>query len=111
MMKRLLCALIRGYQLFVSRWLHALIPGSGCRFHPTCSEYALDALQVHGVLRGFRLAVWRVLRCHPWGGGGEDPVPPLRSETTHDSANPEATVDDGAHMGSNAGRSDPGSSN
>lgn len=77
-MKRLLIVLIRGYQTLISRWLHALIPGSGCRFHPTCSQYAIDALTTHGLLRGGRLAVVRVLRCHPWGGGGEDPVPPLR---------------------------------
>jgi uncharacterized protein len=68
-MKRFLCALIRAYQLFLSRWLHALIPGSGCRFHPTCSQYAIDALRAHGVLHGGLLAIRRILRCHPWGEG------------------------------------------
>lgn len=49
-----------------------------CRFHPSCSEYALDALELHGAGRGTWLAVRRVLRCHPWGGSGLDPVPPAR---------------------------------
>lgn len=107
-MKRLLCALIRGYQLFISRWLHALVPGSGCRFHPTCSQYAIDALQTHGVVRGLRLALWRILRCHPWGGGGEDPVPPVAAGHHGLDSNDEATVDDRARMGSTAGRSGQG---
>ncbi|MFN8693977.1 MAG: membrane protein insertion efficiency factor YidD [Holosporales bacterium] len=46
-----------------------------CRFHPTCSEYAREALLKHGLLKGGYLAVRRLLRCHPWGGSGEDPVP------------------------------------
>ena len=108
-MKRILCALIRGYQLFISRWLHALIPGSGCRFHPTCSQYAIDALQACGVLRGGRLAIWRILRCHPWGGGGEDPVPLPQACCAKPPSNPQAMVDDRARMGSTAGRSDQGS--
>lgn len=50
-----------------------------CRFHPTCSTYALEALTVHGPLRGSRLAGRRLLRCHPWNPGGIDHVPPARS--------------------------------
>ncbi len=50
----------------------------GCRFLPTCSEYAYVALRRHGLLRGGRLAVWRLLRCHPFTAGGFDPVPPPR---------------------------------
>ncbi len=106
-MRRLLCALIRGYQRFISRWLHAMVPGSGCRFYPTCSQYAIEAIQIHGVIRGGGLAAWRILRCHPWGGGGEDPVPPRRVCNRCDGE-----VDDPAGMGSTAGRPnqhDPGS--
>ena len=58
------------YRLAVSPYL----PMS-CRFHPTCSGYALEALRVHGPFRGGRLVVGRLLRCHPWGGQGYDPVP------------------------------------
>lgn len=46
-----------------------------CRFTPTCSQYALEALRKHGPIRGLWLAVWRILRCNPWGGSGYDPVP------------------------------------
>lgn len=72
--------LIRVYQWTVSPVLHLLGgPGSGCRYHPTCSEYALEAVRVHGSVRGLRLAARRILRCHPWGGHGHDPVPPRPS--------------------------------
>ena len=72
---RALLALIRGYRRLVSPGLHALLPGSGCRFHPTCSAYAAEAVRRHGAVRGAALAARRVGRCHPWGGSGEDPVP------------------------------------
>ena len=49
--------------------------GQNCRFHPTCSQYALEALKVHGTYRGSILAVKRIIRCHPWGGSGIDNVP------------------------------------
>jgi len=65
-----LVLLIRFYQLAISPWL-----GRRCRFHPSCSEYAVDALERHGVLKGLWLAVRRVGRCHPWHPGGYDPVP------------------------------------
>jgi len=71
---------LRIYQLFVSPVLHALGgSGCGCRFHPTCSCYAKDALATHGFNRGFLLATKRLLRCHPWSPGGYDPVPDLKS--------------------------------
>lgn len=46
-----------------------------CRFTPTCSQYALEAFRKHGLLKGFALSLWRILRCNPWGGSGYDPVP------------------------------------
>jgi hypothetical protein len=62
--------MIRGYQLMISPYL-----GGGCRFHPSCSEFAREAVERHGVLRGVWLAVKRLSRCHPLGDGGFDPVP------------------------------------
>ena len=62
--------LIRFYQLCIS----PLKPPS-CRFTPTCSQYALEALRRHGLIKGSYLAIRRILRCHPWGGSGYDPVP------------------------------------
>lgn len=56
--------------------------GHNCRFQPTCSAYALEALERHGALRGGVLTVWRVLRCNPWGGSGLDPVPPRKDGDT-----------------------------
>ena len=74
---RALSACVRGYQIAISPTLHAIAgPGAGCRFTPTCSHYALEALALHGPLRGTALAARRVLRCHPWGSHGPDPVPP-----------------------------------
>ena len=64
--------LVRGYQLVIS----PLLPPS-CRFAPTCSCYAMEALANHGALRGGWLAIKRIGRCHPWGGEGYDPVPPV----------------------------------
>lgn len=74
-MTRLLLALLEMYRRWISPALHALNPG-GCRFVPTCSEYASVAIATHGPLRGVALAGWRLLRCHPFGRGGLDPVPP-----------------------------------
>ena len=65
-----LVQLLRVYRLLISPWL-----GANCRFEPTCSTYAIEALRKHGLLRGTRLAVSRIARCHPWGGSGYDPVP------------------------------------
>jgi len=50
-----------------------------CRFHPTCSEYALQAILEHGILKGCALGTWRLMRCHPFAKGGHDPVPPAKS--------------------------------
>jgi len=62
--------LIRIYQTFIS----PLLP-STCRFHPTCSQYSIEALQKHGIWKGSILAIKRISQCHPWGGKGHDPVP------------------------------------
>lgn len=72
---RMALGLVRFYQRWVSRPLHALLPGSGCRFHPTCSCYAATSLRRFGLLRGGWLGFKRVCRCHPWGGSGVDEVP------------------------------------
>ena len=61
---------VRGYRLFLSPWL-----GRSCRFQPTCSAYAMEALEKHGAIKGSLLAAKRIGRCHPLGGEGYDPVP------------------------------------
>ena len=68
--RRLLIALVHGYRLLLKPWL-----GNACRLEPSCSSYALQALQRHGALDGSLLTGWRLLRCHPWCDGGHDPVP------------------------------------
>lgn len=72
---RLLALPIHAYRYTISPLL-----GSNCRFEPSCSAYALEALKVHGAIKGGRLAVRRILRCHPWGGSGIDNVPPRSGE-------------------------------
>ncbi|MBQ6331231.1 MAG: membrane protein insertion efficiency factor YidD [Clostridia bacterium] len=69
-MKRILLAMLRFYKRNIS----PLLPNA-CRFTPTCSEYAMEAIQKHGALKGTGLAIWRVLRCNPFCKGGYDPVP------------------------------------
>jgi putative membrane protein insertion efficiency factor len=73
-MKKLLQLPIRLYQWFLSPLL-----GQNCRYHPSCSAYALEALELHGAGRGSWLAVRRICRCHPWHAGGYDPVPESRA--------------------------------
>ena len=70
-MKTVLMALIDGYRLLLSPFF-----GTQCRFYPTCSAYAREAIDAHGALRGAWLALKRRLNCHPWHAGGVDPVPP-----------------------------------
>lgn len=70
-MRALLIALVRAYRFLLSPWL-----GRQCRFEPTCSAYALEALETHGALRGSGLTLARLARCHPFCAGGHDPVPP-----------------------------------
>ena len=75
-MKTLLVWLLRGYQLLLSPML-----GPRCRFYPSCSNYAIEALRVHGAARGSLLAARRVCRCHPWHEGGVDLVPPAQGNS------------------------------
>ena len=70
-MRALLIALVKGYRYVISPLL-----GRHCRFEPSCSEYALDALKTHGAIKGTGLSATRLCRCHPWHPGGFDPVPP-----------------------------------
>lgn len=70
MIKSLLRCLIKAYQLCLSPWL-----GRQCRFQPTCSHYALEAIETYGAYRGSLLTIKRICRCHPWQPGGYDPLP------------------------------------
>lgn len=69
-MNKLLVLLVRMYRLAISPLI-----GRNCRFHPSCSEYAIEALEKHGGCKGSLLAAKRISRCHPWNPGGYDPVP------------------------------------
>jgi putative membrane protein insertion efficiency factor len=73
---RLLLAMLAFYRRWLSPAIHSLSPGGGCRYVPTCSEYASTAIAIHGPMRGMALAIWRLLRCNPFTRGGLDPVPP-----------------------------------
>ena len=77
LMARILAAPIRGYRLLFSPWI-----GHNCRYHPTCSAYALEALLTHGSLKGSWLTFLRIARCHPFGGVGFDPVPLVKPTTS-----------------------------
>ena len=76
MLNALLRGVIRAYQIGIS----PLLPPS-CRYLPSCSDYAAEAISTHGTARGLWLALKRLLRCHPWGGSGCDPVPPPREHS------------------------------
>ena len=69
--RRLFILPIKGYKKFISPLL-----GNNCRFYPTCSEYTMQAIEIHGVVKGILLGAWRILRCNPFCKGGIDPVPP-----------------------------------
>jgi putative membrane protein insertion efficiency factor len=72
-MKYLFLLIIRFYQYFISPWL-----GRNCRFHPTCSSYAKEAITTHGALKGLYLSLKRILKCNPFFAGGFDPVPTIK---------------------------------
>ncbi|GAA6174223.1 membrane protein insertion efficiency factor YidD [Sulfitobacter pacificus] len=76
LLARLLSLPVRGYRLIFSPWV-----GFNCRYQPTCSAYALEALEKHGGMKGGWLAARRIARCHPWGGSGIDNVPDNDSDT------------------------------
>lgn len=72
--------LIRFYQRILNPMLKVISgPGMGCRYSPSCSNYFLQAVEIHGPLRGCWMGICRILRCHPWGGSGYDPVPSPRN--------------------------------
>lgn len=74
--KKVLIFLIKTYQLTLS----PRFSNGSCRFTPTCSQYALEAIEVHGIFKGCLLAAWRILRCNPFSKGGWDPVPPKKTK-------------------------------
>ncbi|HEY6932704.1 MAG TPA: membrane protein insertion efficiency factor YidD [Marmoricola sp.] len=76
-LRYLLIGLLTGYRLLISP-----LYGQVCRYHPSCSTYALEAVKTHGSIKGSWLAVRRLVRCHPWAPGGYDPVPPAKSSMT-----------------------------
>lgn len=80
MMQRLLIALVKAYRLLLSPWL-----GQACRFEPTCSVYAIAALEQHGAAVGSYLTLRRIVRCQPWCQGGHDPIPPKAQGPTSQS--------------------------
>lgn len=86
--RKLVILPVRLYQLCIS----PLLPPS-CRFVPTCSAYAIEAIARHGVLRGGWLTLRRLARCHPWGGSGYDPVPPARPRPDEGAAHRSTTPD------------------
>lgn len=83
MVTAILVFLLRVYQALISPFF----PGA-CRYHPTCSEYVVQAVKIHGPLRGGWLGIRRIGRCHPWGGSGYDPVPPAKTTQSEDQATP-----------------------
>ncbi|MGZ5128874.1 MAG: membrane protein insertion efficiency factor YidD [Actinomycetota bacterium] len=88
--RALLIGMIRLYRATLSGWL-----GGQCRFYPSCSHYAEDAVRTHGATKGAVLATWRVLRCNPFGKGGIDPVPAPRPRTTYEAI---THTREGAHV-------------
>jgi len=94
-LNKFISGVIRFYQLFIS----PLKPPT-CRFHPSCSQYALESIKIHGIFKGAVLSLWRILRCNPFSSGGYDPVPvhwPIVKKETSFSH-------DGSFMKDNSGR-------
>lgn len=85
--KRVVLSLLGGYKRFVS----PLLPPA-CRFHPSCSAYAAEAVEVHGIARGLWLGLKRLARCQPWSRGGFDPVPPAHPSAGAAAGEPESNL-------------------
>jgi len=100
--KRILILLVNGYSRFISPAVPPL-----CRFEPTCSAYAREALQTHGALRGTALTVWRLLRCNPFGGKGYDPAPDARDVPHQEGPQEEGPVQDAGKQNGTNGANDP----
>lgn len=87
--KQGLAPVIAGWMVKAPIWAYRLtlssFLGNACRYHPTCSAYALEAVDTHGAMRGSFLALRRIGRCHPWAGSGFDPVPPTTVQPTNDA--------------------------
>ncbi|MDB6068208.1 MAG: hypothetical protein JWR26_4416 [Pedosphaera sp.] len=78
--QHILIFFVRVYQRVISPAKTAIFgPMGHCRFTPSCSQYAIEAIRTHGALKGCLLGAWRLCRCHPWGGFGEDPVPAVKT--------------------------------
>ena len=86
-MNKILIAFIKVYQYTLSPLL-----GPRCRYYPSCSNYAVQALREHGALRGLGLATWRLLRCNPFSNGGYDPVPPRHKGCEHEAGEPDVSA-------------------
>jgi putative membrane protein insertion efficiency factor len=99
----ILILFVRLYQWVVSPVKSMLFgPVGPCRFNPSCSQYAIDAIRIHGALKGCAMAAWRICRCNPWGRCGEDPVLPRKS--TPDNSTFKALPDHGTHVCDAGGR-------
>lgn len=81
MIKRLFIVLVKGYKYFISPML-----GNNCRYYPSCSDYAQEAIERHGAFKGIGLALWRILRCNPFSKGGMDPVPPCKHKHSNEDS-------------------------
>ena len=86
-MNRVLIAFIKVYQYTLSPML-----GQRCKYYPSCSNYAIDALREYGAIRGTGMAAWRLLRCNPFSNGGYDPVKPRHQDCEHDHSEPNVSA-------------------